>query len=381
MVFPLMRATPSCTMGAMTSSDRPVLSVNGLGVSFRAEDRWLRAVDDVAFSLYPGRTLALVGESGSGKSVTSMAVMGLLPGAKQCRVTGKAMLASVAARARAQTAGADAANSDGRVVGPRLPQRMNSVALPIDLLACGETELRRIRGRRIAMIFQEPMTSLNPLLTVGRQIAEAIETHTEMQGAAAWDRAVSLMDRVGIVDPARRASDYPHRLSGGMRQRVMIAMALACDPDVLIADEPTTALDVTVQKQILELLKSIQHDSGMAMLLITHDLSLVAEVAHEVAVMYAGRIVEAGDVRATMANPIHPYSQALLACVPRMGGGRKRLKVISGTVPPLVENPTGCRFEPRCERGAGDVQCRTQTPVLQNHGETQSAACWKAVGP
>ncbi len=342
-----------------------ILQVKGLTVSFRAEDRWLRAVDDVSFSLYSGRTLALVGESGSGKSVTSMAVMGLLPGAKQCRVKGTAFLATRNRRGDSRESGACASGSD----------RM------IELLALPETKLRRIRGRRIAMIFQEPMTSLNPLMTVGRQIAEAIETHTEMRGSAAWDRAVSLMDRVGIVNPAKRACDYPHRLSGGMRQRIMIAMALACDPDVLIADEPTTALDVTVQKQILELLKSIQRESGMAMLLITHDLSLVAEVAHDVAVMYAGRIVETGDVRDAMARPIHPYTQALLACVPKLGGGRGRLKVISGSVPPLVESPTGCRFEPRCERGAGDAQCRTQTPVLQNYGTDQAAACWKAVAP
>ena len=347
----------------MSMSAQPVLEVCGLRVSFRVEDRWLRAVDDVAFNLIPGRTIALVGESGSGKSVTSMAVMGLLPGVKHCRVSGKALLAGAVARDSSQTPLPHGRGSDN----------------PIDLLACGERELRRIRGRRVAMIFQEPMTSLNPLMTVGRQIAEAIETHTEMRGAGAWDRAVSLMDRVGIVDPARRASDYPHRLSGGMRQRIMIAMALACDPDVLIADEPTTALDVTVQKQILELLKTIQQDSGMAMLLITHDLSLVAEVAHDVAVMYAGRIVETGEVRATMAHPIHPYTQALLACVPKMGGGRGRLKVISGTVPPLVENPTGCRFEPRCERGAGDAQCRTQTPVLTQTTGAQRVACWKAV--
>jgi len=354
---------------------QPILQVSELSVSFRVEDRWLRAVDNVAFSLYPGRTLALVGESGSGKSVTSMAVMGLLPGAKQCRVAGKALLADASGRSGIQAPVASTSGSD-KPLSPFGPH--GGGPLPVDLLACGEQALRRIRGRRIAMIFQEPLTSLNPLMTVGRQIAEAIETHTEMRGAAAWERAVSLMERVGIVDAARRASDYPHRLSGGMRQRIMIAMALACDPDVLIADEPTTALDVTVQKQILELLKTLQREQGMSMLLITHDISLVAEVADEVAVMYGGRIVETGDVRTTLAKPIHPYTQALLACVPKMGGGKGRLTVISGTVPPLVENPTGCRFEPRCERGAGDVQCRTQTPVLQGFASAQSAACWKA---
>lgn len=357
----------------MSPPNHPILSIAGLTVSFRSEARWLRAVDEVSFDLYPGRTLALVGESGSGKSVTSMAVMGLLPGAKQCRVTGKAELAGAVGRAAAQAPVAGISGSDRHTYAD--PHGRGP--LPIDLLACGEHDLRRIRGRRIAMIFQEPMTSLNPLMTVGRQIAEAIETHTELRGPDAWARAVSLMERVGIVGAAGRASDYPHRLSGGMRQRIMIAMALACDPEVLIADEPTTALDVTVQAQILNLLRALQRERGMAMLLITHDISLVAEVADDIAVMYGGRIVETGGVRETLARPMHPYTQALLACVPKMGDQSDRLRIIPGSVPPLVANPVGCRFEPRCERGAGDETCRTQTPMMTSYTAAQAAACWK----
>jgi len=329
-------------MRGMSDADSIRLSVDALSVDFRAEQGWVRAVDQVEFRLQAGRTLALVGESGSGKSVTSLAVMGLLA-RDASRVEGRILL-------------------DGR-----------------NLLDGTERDWRQVRGRRIAMVFQEPMTSLNPLMTVGRQIAESVETHTELRGAAAMDRAVDMLRRVGITDATRRAQDFPHRLSGGMRQRVMIAMALACDPAVLIADEPTTALDVTLQAQILALLRALQRESGLAILFITHDLAVVAEAADDVAVMYAGRIVERATVPAFFAAPAHPYSQALLGCLPRLGEARRRLTVIPGSVPSPSELMKGCRFEPRCAVGAGDSTCRDRRPAFVAVGGDHDAACWKVL--
>ena len=303
-----------------------ILEVKNLSTHFFTRAGTIKAADDVSFSIERGSTLALVGESGSGKSVTSLSIMRLVP--PPGRITaGEIMF-------------------NGR-----------------DLLRLSEEEMRRLRGREIAMIFQDPMTSLNPVYTVGDQIAEAIELHEHVSKKQAWAGAVEMMTRVRIPDAQRRASDYPHQLSGGMRQRVMIAMALSCKPKLLIADEPTTALDVTIQAEILELLRILRDDFDLAMLLITHDLGVVAETADRVAVMYAGRIVEEAPVRQVFGNPRHPYTEGLLRSVPKLteqGIKRRRLETIEGTVPNLLHLPEGCKFAPRCayvieECTAGDV--------------------------
>jgi oligopeptide/dipeptide ABC transporter ATP-binding protein len=319
--------------------ERPVLDIRGLCVDFATDAGSVRAVDDVCLEVRSGQTLALVGESGSGKTATSLTIMGLLPGS--ARVSGQIWFEDQ------------------------------------DLLSLPPGRLRRVRGRRIGMIFQEPMSSLNPIETVGRQIVEAIELHTPRRGHASWGRVVEMLDAVGIAAPDERANAYPHEMSGGMRQRVMIAMALACEPSVLIADEPTTALDVTVQAQILDLLGDLQRRTGLAILLITHDLAVVAESAHDAAVMYAGRIVERAPVERLFACPAHPYTRALLECLPRLGEPRGRLASIEGTVPPLTERPAGCLFEPRCSVGRGDRQCVAESPALVEIASVHRAACWK----
>jgi oligopeptide/dipeptide ABC transporter ATP-binding protein len=291
-----------------------ILEVRHLSTQFFTRAGPVTAADDISFNIARGSTLALVGESGSGKSVTSLSIMRLVP-PPGIITSGEILF-------------------NGR-----------------DLMKLDDREMRRLRGREIAMIFQDPMTSLNPVYTVGDQIAEAIELHQRIPRKQAWIRAVEMMSRVKIPDAARRASDYPHQLSGGMRQRVMIAMALSCKPALLIADEPTTALDVTIQAEILELLRGLKDDFDLSMLLITHDLGVVVETADRVAVMYAGRIVEEASVGELFHNPRHPYTEGLLRSVPRLtdeGLKRRRLETIEGTVPNLLDLPPGCKFAPRC---------------------------------
>jgi oligopeptide/dipeptide ABC transporter ATP-binding protein len=291
-----------------------ILVVNNLSTHFFTRAGVVKAVNEVSFTIERGSTLALVGESGSGKSVTSLSVMRLI-------------------------------QSPGEIVAGEI--LFNGK----DLVKASDAEMRKIRGAEIAMIFQDPMTSLNPVYTVGDQIAEAIRLHEHLPKRAAWAKAIEMMQRVKIPDATRRVSDYPHQLSGGMRQRVMIAMALSCNPELLIADEPTTALDVTIQAEILELLRGLKNEFQLSMLLITHDLGVVAETADRVAVMYAGRIVEEAGVRDIFHTPKHPYTEGLLRSVPRLnaeGLRHKRLDTIEGTVPSLLALPEGCKFAPRC---------------------------------
>jgi oligopeptide/dipeptide ABC transporter ATP-binding protein len=316
-----------------------LLDVRDLRTSFFTQRGEARAVDGVSFSLDEGHTLGLVGESGCGKSVTSHSVMRLV-------------------------------SPPGRIVSGSVMFEGK------DLLALSEEEMREVRGDRIAMIFQDPMTSLNPVFTVGDQIAETIRLHQRVDRSAAWERAVEMMALVAIPDPRRRASSFPHELSGGMRQRVMIAMALSCTPKLLIADEPTTALDVTIQAQILELLARLQRELNLALLLITHDLGVVAEVCDDVAVMYAGTIVERGNVRQIFKRPAHPYTRGLLRSVPRLARGKERvsrLESIEGVVPSLLALPSGCRFAPRCPHRI--AMCEEAEPELLDAGEGQRARC------
>ena len=325
----------------MTASNDTLIDVHDLRTYFRTEEGEARAVDGVSWSLGRGKTLALVGESGCGKSVTALSIMKLVP------------------------------DPPGRIVGGRITFNGR------DLLALSEKEMRRVRGNQIAMIFQEPMTSLNPVYTIGNQIVEAIELHQDLRGSAAWDLAIEMLRRVGIPAPEQRVREYPHQMSGGMRQRVMIAMALSCHPSLLIADEPTTALDVTIQAQILDLLRSLQARHDMSILLITHDLGVVAEVADEVCVMYASKIVERADVKELFANPLHPYTQGLFRSIPRLGKIKERLEVIPGNVPNPLDFPPGCKFHPRCPLGSQDATCRNRDPELKEVRPGHWAACWK----
>jgi peptide/nickel transport system ATP-binding protein len=319
----------------------PVLSVRGLKTHFFNADGVTRAVDGVSFEVSAGETLGIVGESGCGKSVTALSVMRLLPERLARSVAGEVIF-------------------EGR-----------------DLLALDETAMRAIRGNRIAMIFQEPMTSLNPLLRVGEQIAEALRIHTGVDRQAARAKAVEMLRLVRIPDAERRLDDYPHRFSGGMRQRVMIAMALACDPRLLIADEPTTALDVTIQAQILKLLLELKARSQAAVILITHDLGVVAETCQRVIVMYAGRKIEEAPVEALFDAPAHPYTRGLMAATPRRGlGVTKRLAEIPGLVPSLREPITGCAFAPRCP--LADERCRRESPSLGEIAPGHAVACFAA---
>jgi peptide/nickel transport system ATP-binding protein len=317
-------------MTGSAGSTTAVLEVRDLVTEFRTEQGTVRAVDGVSFDIAPRTTLGVVGESGCGKSVTALSIMRLVA-------------------------------PPGRIAGGSIRYAGR------DLLALSPAEIRAIRGNRIAMIFQEPMTSLNPVFTVGDQVAEAVRQHQGSSRRAARALAVELFRRVGIPSPEDRVDAYPHQLSGGMRQRVMIAMALACKPDLLIADEPTTALDVTIQAQILELLRSLQRELGMSILLITHDLGVVAESCDEVAVMYAGRIVERAPTEALFAAPRHHYTAGLLRSVPSYGegseiGDRTRLQEIKGMVPALTELPSGCKFVDRCP--AARPRCQAEEPVL-----------------
>ena len=303
-----------------------LLSVKNLSTEFPVKKGIVRAVEDVSFDVDQGEILAIVGESGSGKSVTSLSIMGLLA-------------------------------EPGHVAGGSLEFEGK------DLATLSEKQYRELRGNDMAMIFQEPMTSLNPVYRVGNQIVEAIRTHEKVSKAEAKDRAVDLLRKVGIPSPEARINDYPHQMSGGMRQRVMIAMALACNPKLLIADEPTTALDVTIQAQILDLLRRLRDDTGMAVLLITHDLGVVSETADRVVVMYCGQVVEEAEVRTLFDHPMHPYTLGLLKSIPRLeDDDSKRLYMIKGMVPNPLEMPTGCHLADRCD-SCMDI-CRTKVPEL-----------------
>jgi oligopeptide/dipeptide ABC transporter ATP-binding protein len=323
----------------------PLLSVEGLSVHFTLDDRLAPALVNVSFTMNRGETLALVGESGSGKSLTALSIMGLLPPA-------------------------------ARIGGGAIRERGR------DLLRASWGELVRIRGRRISMVFQEPMTSLNPVLTIGRQLTEGMMFHLGIGRAAAHARAVEMLRLVGIGEPERRLRDYPHQLSGGMRQRVLIAMAVSCEPDLVIADEPTTALDVSIQAQILDLLRDLRERLHTSILLITHDLGVVAEMADRVAVMYAGHIVETGTAEALFDAPRHPYTQGLLAAVPRVdqliaGAGPRRLAELAGLVPALEDRPPGCPFMPRCP--LAHARCAEMPPARATI-RGGSVACWVAEG-
>ena len=317
----------------------PLLRVEDLRTHFALARGELRAVDGVSFELDAGRTLGIVGESGSGKSVLARSLIGLLP-ADTARTPGGRVL------------------FDGR-----------------DLRTWTERQMRTVRGREMAMIFQDPMTSLNPVLTIGQQIGQVLHEHTELAPAAVRARALELLGEVGIPDPVQRLQEYPHRLSGGMRQRVVIAIALACNPRLLIADEPTTALDVTVQAQILDLLRRMQDRHASALILITHNFGVVAEMCDDVAVMYAGRVVERGPVGTVLARPRMRYTQALLHSVPRLDGApHARLPVIDGRPPDLVDPPPGCRFAPRCAHRS--ERCVREAPELAADTGGRAFACW-----
>jgi peptide/nickel transport system ATP-binding protein len=329
---------------SMALQSKPVLEVNALKTYFFTRSGAVKAVDGVSFSLARGETLAIVGESGCGKSVTALSLMRLIP------------------------------DPPGRIVGGSI--RLDT----IDVLALGDDEMRAMRGRDISMIFQEPMTSLNPVMTIGRQIGEVLKLHQTLTKSELQRKVVELLSLVRIPEPAQRAREYPHQLSGGMRQRVMIAIALACNPKVLIADEPTTALDVTVQAQILELIVDLQKKLGTAVILITHDLGLVAQTAQRVIVMYAGRKVEEAKVEALFASPQHQYTRGLMASLPRLGllrgetAATNRLQEIPGMVPPLTNLPPGCAFAPRCPRA--DERCAAENPPYEEKTAGHWAACW-----
>ncbi|NLV92339.1 MAG: ABC transporter ATP-binding protein [Firmicutes bacterium] len=314
-----------------------LLEVRNLKTYFYTEDGVVPAVDGVDFSLDKGTTLGIVGESGSGKSVTSLSVMGLIP------------------------------NPPGKIEAGEI------IFEGEDLLKKSEAEMRKIRGNDISMIFQEPMTSLNPVFTIGDQIIEAIVLHQGLSKSAAREQAIEMLRLVGIPSPEQRVDEYPHQLSGGMRQRVMIAMALSCNPKLLIADEPTTALDVTIQAQILDLMRKLKDELGTSIMLITHDLGVVAELCDEVAVMYAGKIVERGDVNTIFSNPTHPYTLGLLGSIPKLNEERERLQAIPGVVPNPAFMPEGCRFHPRCKYAT--EECKLAMPELVDVGGDHQVAC------
>jgi len=346
---PGAQAGSSAMAGAMTATPAR-LEVSGLSTSFATDAGRIQSVADVSFDIHPGETLALVGESGSGKSVTSLTLMGLHARTSQAQVTGQAWFVQ----------------RDGRKV---------------DLLAIPEADKRALRGNELAMIFQEPMTSLNPVLSVGEQIAESARLHLKMDRSTAHAHARRMLELVEIPAAAQRVNEFPHQLSGGMRQRVMIALAMACNPTLLIADEPTTALDVTIQAQILALMGRLQKETGMSMLFVTHNLGVVAQYADAVAVMYAGRIVESARVHDLFARPEHPYTRGLLACLPgvarrqqgAISAGRRKLVAIAGQVSSPLAPPPGCAFAPRCERVQPD--CDSAMPALEAVGARRKVRC------
>ena len=316
-----------------------ILELKDLKTWYRTDNGIAKAVDGVSFSLAPNRIIGIVGESGCGKSVTALSIMRLVP------------------------------MPPGYFAGGDILWKGRSI------VKASEAEMRKIRGNEIAMIFQEPMSSLNPVFTCGDQIMEQILNHRDVSKSEARKQAVDLLNLVGIPNPSERIDSYPHEMSGGMRQRVMIAMALSCGPELLIADEPTTALDVTVQAQILELIGKLRAERGMSVMLITHDFGVVAELCEEVVVMYASRIVESGAVRHIFENPLHPYTRGLLKSIPRLGARQERLNVIEGNVPSATRLPDGCRFAGRCP--LADDHCRKEQPPLKEYEAGHMAACWK----
>ena len=328
---------------ADNDTGEPILDVDDLSVQFHTEDGTVKAVDHLSFSLAKNRTLGIVGESGSGKSVTSLAIMGLHKGS-QATITGKVRVGET------------------------------------ETVSASEETVRKLRGQQMAMIFQDPLSALNPYQTIGKQIADAYTIHHPKEKKAARARAVELLDLVGIPNAAQRVGDHPHQFSGGMRQRVVIAMALVCNPELLIADEPTTALDVTVQAQILDLMRDMQKEFGSAIVIITHDLGVVAEISDDILVMYAGRCVEYGSVHDILSNPSHPYTWGLLESMPRMDGDvTKKLQTIDGAPPSLLAPPSGCPFHPRCPyaKFVGGDRCSTERPQLRpsTDGSRHLMAC------
>jgi oligopeptide transport system ATP-binding protein len=319
----------------------PLLEIENLGVEFHTDDGIVRAVDGISLAIEPGETVGIVGESGSGKSVSSLAILGLVP------------------------------QPPGKITSGR------AIFEQKNLLAMSERQLAQIRGNRVAMIFQDPMTSLNPFLTVGQQLTEVTRLHLRHTLEKARTHAIEMLERVGIPSPGRRIDDYPHQFSGGMRQRVMIAMALACKPALLIADEPTTALDVTIQAQILELMKQLQQAEGTAIILITHDLGVVANICRRVNVMYAGRFVEEAPVADLFAHPRHPYTLGLLQSIPRLDAAKETLTPIPGQPPDLIHLPSGCAFHPRCPNIID--RCRQQVPPLYPGDPDVRYACFNPV--
>jgi len=324
-----------------TATDAPVLSVTGLKTWFHTRDVIAKSVDGVDLEVQPGKVLGVVGESGCGKSVTALSIMRLIP-------------------------------PPGRIENGQVLFKGE------DLLSLSPTEMAKLRGEHISMIFQDPGSSLNPVVTAGNQIAEMYEIHRQTAARANQDKAIEMLEKVGIPDPGQRASAYPHELSGGMAQRVMIAMALACEPQLLIADEPTTALDVTIQSQILELIRELQEQTRTAVILITHDLGVVAQMADRIAVMYAGEVVEESDVTNLLDEPRHPYTRQLLKSIPVLGANQDDLAVIPGRVPSLVDLPGGCRFAARCEARTevGLAACTESRPPLEAVGTGHKARCW-----
>lgn len=318
---------------------QPLLELRNLTVAFDTDSGQIRPVQNVSLSIFPGQTVAVVGESGCGKSVTALSILRLIP------------------------------SPPGQVLGGEIFFEGR------DLLHLTERQMQSVRGKDIAMIFQEPMTSLNPVFTVGEQIVEAVQLHQKVPTREAYEIAEQSMHDVGIADPHKRLHEYPHRLSGGMRQRIMIAMALSCRPKLLIADEPTTALDVTIQAQILELLRKLQEDRGMAVMLITHDLGVVAENADAVAVMYASKVVEYAAVNDLFDSPRHPYTEGLFRAMPRLGHVHERLQTIAGSVPSPSRFPSGCKFHPRCPRMNGDPLCVREEPPLREVAQRHWASC------
>lgn len=318
----------------------PLLAINDLAVSFHTRSETVRAVDGVSFEVYPGETVGIVGESGSGKSVTMLSAMRLLPSTARVKTSGQVLF-------------------QGQ-----------------DMLTASKRELRRIRGRDIALIPQDPMTCLDPVLRVGAQLREALCAHESLSRSQARKRAIDLLDTVGLPEPEQRYHQFPHEYSGGMRQRAMIAMGIANSPSLLIADEPTTALDVTIQAQIMDVLRTAQRETHAGLALITHDLGLIAEMADRVVVMYAGRVVESGDVHTIFRAPRHPYTYGLLASLPQTGGKQQQLHQIPGNPPDLANVPTGCPFHPRCELGRGRDICRTKRPnLLPTDDDKHRSAC------
>jgi oligopeptide/dipeptide ABC transporter ATP-binding protein len=326
------------------SEKKTLLSVQGLTVNFFSAKGIVRAVQDVSFSIAKGQMLALVGESGCGKTATALSIMRLIPA------------------------------DQGKIVSGKI------VFEGMDLLTFSDRQMRHVRGNDIAIIFQEPAASLNPVQTVGRQIAECIRAHKNKDSDEAWDEAVQLLTRVGIAEAEQRARQYPHELSGGMQQRVMIAMAISCGPKLLIADEPTTGLDLTVQAEILELLDELRAKYEMSVLLITHNVGIVAERADEVAVMYASRIVEIADSQRLLTKPLHPYTKGLVQSQPRLGMSARRLYTIPGSVADPLDFPAGCKFHPRCRTVCTDRRCQTEEPILREIQPGRCVACWYASG-